>query len=106
MKFIIKSFLMIALIFSLSICVTADGNGEKADAPQIQGPHVHTPAEAAREEQKKEQKSSFPMKISKWDSNMLNFFEILPIKLTFSTAVFEARRTFVRLSPRRTTLLA
>ena len=25
---------------------------------------------------------------------MLNFFEILPIKLTFSTAVFEARRTF------------
>lgn len=49
MKFIIKSFLVIALIFSLSICVTADGNGEKADAPQIQGPHVHTPSEAVRE---------------------------------------------------------
>ena len=37
---------------------------------------------------------------------MLNFFEFLPIKLTFSTAIFEARRTFVRRSPRKTTLLA
>ena len=36
---------------------------------------------------------------------MLNFFEILQFLWTFSTAVFEARR-FVRLTPRRTTLLA
>ena len=55
---------------------------------------------------KKGTKSVFAMKISKCDSKMLNFFKILPQKLTFSTAVFEARRTFVRLTPRRTTLLA
>ena len=37
---------------------------------------------------------------------MLNFFEILQYLLTFSIAVFEARRTLVRLSPQRTTILA
>ena len=37
---------------------------------------------------------------------MLNFFEILQFLWTFSTAVFGARRTPVRLTPRRTTLLA
>ena len=37
---------------------------------------------------------------------MLKFCEFLRFLWTFSTAVFEARRTPVRLSPRRTTLLA
>ena len=37
---------------------------------------------------------------------MLNFCEILQFKWTFSTAVFGTRRTFVRLTSRRTTLLA
>lgn len=49
MKLIIKSFLMIILIFSLNAWVTADGNGEQSYIPQTQDSHVHTPAEAVKE---------------------------------------------------------
>ena len=51
MKLILKSLLMITLIFALNACVTTDGNDGQLDVPETNDPHVHihTPADAVRE---------------------------------------------------------